>query len=129
MTDSTTALIIEDDPHSAKILEIMLNREGVSATLINNPLNVQMVLGSMSVPAVIFVDLEMPHLNGYEVLSLIRESLGDGVCVAAYTVHSSEANAAVDKGFNGFFSKPLNAVTFPANLRRLMNGDRVWALN
>jgi len=125
---SSQAIIIDDDRLSVKVLETLLRQEGMSVTSIDNPADVSAKLTELPAPNVVFLDLEMPHLDGYEVLDLLRQRLGNEVLVAAYTVHTSEAVAAMGKGFDGFFGKPLNMTTFPGNLKRLLNGERVWVI-
>jgi len=51
---------------------------------------------------VVFLDLEMPGLDGYSVKDLLRMHLGE-IPIIAYTVHVSEINAVHQSGFNGFF--------------------------
>jgi putative two-component system response regulator len=129
MTDNTHAVIIEDDKLNAKILETMLRQEGMTVTTIADPANAMAVLAQQSAPAVVFLDLEMPHLDGYEVLAMLRAQYGPQLPIAAYTVHTSELLNAMDKGFSGFFAKPINRAMFHANLLKLLNGEQALSMD
>ena len=128
MTNPAYAVIIEDDKLNAKVLETLLRQEGITVTIISDPANTLTVLADKPTPAVIFLDLEMPHLDGYEVLVMLRQQYGQSVPIAAYTVHISELTTAVGKGFNGFFSKPINGATFHDNLAQLLRGEQALSL-
>jgi len=79
--------------------------------------------------SLIFLDLEMPGLNGYEVVQQLK---GDErfrhIPVIAYTVHVSEVQTARNYGFNGFIGKPLDADLFPEYLQKMMAGEEVWVI-
>lgn len=128
MTQVQRAVIIEDDKLNAKVLETLLRHEGMAVTIISDPTQALPQLILQDPPAVIFLDLEMPKLDGYEVLALLRAHYGDQLYVAAYTVHTNEMLTILAKGFNGFFAKPINGARFPENLRQILKGEQVLAL-
>jgi two-component system cell cycle response regulator DivK len=76
---------------------------------------------------VIFCDLEMPKLTGYEMLPMLREQVGQ-LPIIAYSVHLSEIDATRKMGFDGFVGKPLDNERFPEIIRRILNGQSVWEL-
>ncbi len=125
--ESIHALIIEDDSVSIDVLQSLLRHVGVSHTTISG--HIQDQLDSTPVPDVVFLDLEMPELNGYEVLQLLRANEHyRNVPVIAYTTHTSHLNAAYDAGFNGFLGKPINRHAFADNLARILQGESVWEI-
>ena len=77
--------------------------------------------------SVIFLDLEMPRYNGYEILAMLK-SLPElaGVPVIAYTTHISHMREARVAGFDSFLGKPLNRQLFPKQLARILQGEEVW---
>ena len=78
---------------------------------------------------VIFLDLELPGINGYDILDkLKRDARFSSVPIVAYTVHVSEINQARKLGFHSFIGKPLDADLFPRQLERILKGEHVWAL-
>jgi CheY-like chemotaxis protein len=123
------ALIIDDNPHNLGILAELLSMEGINSTQVQHPKHLSAVLQDVSALNVIFLDLEMPDANGYQVLENLKsDSRFRDVPVAAYTVHVSEVNVARKKGFHSFLGKPLDADRFPDQLARILRGERVWAV-
>jgi CheY-like chemotaxis protein len=76
----------------------------------------------------VFLDLEMPSLDGYQVFDFLRCQVGMTVPIVACTVHISEAKTARNLGFDSFLAKPLNADIFPEQFRKIMSGERVWGI-
>ncbi len=121
------ALIIEDEETSADVLRNLLDQLEVDSAVIFSSPRIAAVIGQTARPDVIFLDLEMPNMNGYEVLELIKSDAEfDGVPVVAYTTHISHMNEARRAGFHSFLGKPLHRVDFAENLRRILNGESVW---
>ncbi|HEX2618780.1 MAG TPA: response regulator, partial [Phototrophicaceae bacterium] len=83
------------------------------------------ILPGLKLVDVVFLDLEMPGLDGYQVKEMLRSSLGD-TPIVAYTVHVSEINEVRNLGFNGFLGKPLDNARFPGQLARILRGEAVW---
>lgn len=121
------ALIIEDDQTSIDVLENLLTQLRVESTVVLGGPDVAEVLAQKPRPDVIFLDLEMPGLNGYEVLDVLRnDDEFNGVPIVAYTTHLSHMNNARTAGFDGFLGKPLHRQEFENNLIRILNGEQVW---
>ena len=123
------ALIIDDDANNLGIMTEMLAVEGVTATTVQNPTQVEGILKSLARLDIVFLDLEMPGLNGYDVLTRLRaSSKAVSVPVVACTVHLNEMNNAHRMGFHSFLGKPLDADKFPEQLARILKGEHVWSL-
>lgn len=127
--DPIHALIIDDNITNIEVLARFLSstRE-VQITQIQNPLNLAQVLPDLEQIDIAFVDLEMPNLNGYEVLKILRNNGVEGYIIA-YTVHTNEINTAREMGFDGFLSKPLRANTFAENLEKILSGESIWVVS
>jgi CheY-like chemotaxis protein len=125
---SKKALIIDDSSSNIKVLVNLLKLENVESVTLNNPLDLEATLSGLDKLDVIFLDLEMPELDGYEVLEILHASRFAKVPVVAYTVHVSEMNAMRAKGFHSFLGKPLNAEEFPKQLARILKNEPVWSL-
>jgi len=125
--EGKTALIIEDDNTSIRVMEQLLKQINIPADVIWDSTKVKDQLAETDKPDVIFLDLEMPSSNGYSVLQMIQNnSKFDGVPVVAYTTHTSHLNDARNAGFHSFLGKPINGREFPANLEKILNGENVW---
>ena len=80
----------------------------------------------------ILMDLRLPHEDGYEALAQVRanERLKDTLVVVVTAQGSAlEMEKAKKAGFDGFISKPLDADKFPQQIRRILNGEKVWELD
>jgi two-component system, cell cycle response regulator DivK len=125
----THALIVDDDSNNLGILAEMLTLEGVDYTQVQNPAHLEGVLQKLKKVDIIFLDLELPVLNGYQLLEKFKQDERfASVPIVAYTVHVSEINHARELGFHSFIGKPLDADAFPQQISRILNGERVWAL-
>src|SRR5258708_2159899 len=121
------ALIVEDDSKNMRILGTLLTNHGVTHTDILDPTAVSTSLQALESVDVIFLDLEMPELNGYDVLKMVQtDARFAHVPVVACTVHTSEVNNALEMGFHSFLAKPLEPSKFRDQLTRILNGERVW---
>jgi two-component system, cell cycle response regulator DivK len=129
MTDfqDLQVLIVEDDPPSIAVLQNLLRRSGVQSIVALDSRDITDYLPEMPIPDVIFLDLEMPRMTGYQVLAIIRaDNRFDNAKIIAYTTHTSHLNEAKAAGFSGFMGKPLDPHRFPDMLQRVLNGESVW---
>jgi two-component system cell cycle response regulator DivK len=121
------ALIIDDNAKNVDVLARLLAAEEVASTQMTDPANLESTIETLPRLDIVFLDLEMPHFNGYEVLNWLKsDARFEGIPVVAYTVHISEIKVAHQQGFDGFLAKPLRYDRFPEQLRRILNGEQVW---
>jgi two-component system, cell cycle response regulator DivK len=121
------ALIIEDNESSIAVLKHLLHYNGIESTVIRDNSKIELALQEVPQPDIIFLDLEMPHSNGYIVNEYIRQNPKfDNVFVIAYTTHTSHLNDAKTAGFNGFLGKPLDNTLFRRQLEDIFSGIPVW---
>ena len=122
------ALLIDDDENNLSVLTEMLALEGVTSTSVNNPAKLADTLATLKQIDLIFLDLEMPNADGYEVLDFLRQQLGSEIPVIACTVHTNEVNTARELGFHSFLTKPLDIDRFPGQLKAILRNERIWEL-
>jgi CheY-like chemotaxis protein len=121
------ALIIDDTPDNQDILALLLEKEAFEYKLVSDPRKLSSALEGSVDFGVVFLDLEMPGLDGYQVLEILKANPDfSGVPIVAYSVHVSELDAAYRQGFDSFIGKPLNDDKFPSQLDRILNGEGVW---
>ena len=120
------ALVVEDDGLSVEILHTLLQNEGLTVTSINDPADLDQLIDELHDYAVIFLDLELPTMDGYELLSVLLDEFNIKVPIVAYTMHTNEIASARQQGFHSFIGKPLKAARFPDQLRRILNDEPVW---
>lgn len=123
----THALIIDDDVQNLGVLQQFLELQSVSYTSVQDATSVSDLLPTIDQIHVVFLDLEMPEINGYEMLDILKaDPKLSGVPIIAHSVYTTEMSSARDAGFDGFISKPLNVNRFPDQLVRVLQGVSVW---
>jgi two-component system chemotaxis sensor kinase CheA len=120
------ALIIDDDAYSIHIMERLLDQEDISYTAVADPTLLEGILQTLDKVDIVFLDLEMPKLDGYEVLTLLKHHLEAKVPIVACTVHTAEISNTRRQGFFSFVAKPLDQDRFFDQLHRILNGISVW---
>jgi CheY-like chemotaxis protein len=127
--DNIHALIIDDDANNVGILAQMLTWEGVNCTQILSSIEFENILPHIQKVDVVFLDLEMPDVDGYAILEMLKvDDRFKTVPIVAHTVHFGEINSAQQVGFHSFLGKPLDIDRFPVQLANILNGEHVWAI-
>lgn len=122
------ALIVDDNENNLAVLAELLSMQGVDYTEVINPADVEAVLAQINDVDVIFLDLKMPNITGYDILDTLKsDARFRSVPVVAYSVHTNEINQVRARGFHSFLSKPLDLDQFPEQFARILRGERVWA--
>lgn len=123
------ALVIDDDGLNIEVLVKLLEKEGLETRSVKYPSQLPDLLAEMRDIDVIFLDLEFPNDDGFEILEWMRDQpqLND-VPIVAYSVHTSEIDVARQAGFDSFIGKPINSYRFPALLDRILNYEAVWEI-
>jgi CheY-like chemotaxis protein len=83
------------------------------------------------IPDIIFLDIHMQPVDGFEMLQKIRQNpLFHATRVVALTasVMNEEVKLLQQKGFDGVFAKPLDVDAFPNVLQRILDGEQVWII-
>jgi two-component system cell cycle response regulator DivK len=123
-----SALIIDDDPQNLEVLGNLLSLENIAYTPVQDPAQLEGVLKDYTGFDIVFLDLEFPDTDGYEVLKYLKEKAKITAPIVACTVHLSEMNNASRHGFSGFVGKPLDPDRFSEQVKRLLSGGPVWEL-
>lgn len=67
-----SALVVEDSPQLAKFLQHYLAFEGFEARIASDRTSILQALGKSPVPDLVLLDVELPDVNGFKVLTYIR---------------------------------------------------------
>ncbi|MCL4252934.1 MAG: response regulator [Anaerolineae bacterium] len=127
LSSDTRVLIIDDNSGDASVLQKLLGRMDLAYDVLFDTRTLFDDLARVPKPDVVFLDLEIPGTNGYEVLTIIRTIPDfDGVPVVAYTANSAEMVNCQRAGFHSFMGKPIRSGDFATNLERILNNDPVW---
>ena len=118
-------VVIEDDPVVSRLVQHLLTRRGFNVHVAADGFRAQTLLKTLPRPAVVVMDVMLPYLSGFELISEIRQTPGwDGVPVIMLTSKSQERDVlrAFDAGVNDYVVKPFRPEEFVARVRRLANG-------
>jgi len=119
------ALIVDDNLNNIRVLDQLLTMENVATVRLSGTANLSSELDSIEGIDIVFLDLEMPDINGYEALQGIRAHPNfRSAKVVAYTVHVNEFNSALDIGFDAFLGKPVSAFWVEKNCFTYHNHHR-----
>jgi DNA-binding response OmpR family regulator len=101
-------LIVDDQESNVRLLEFALRRGGyVAVTSTTNPLDV-CALHRENHYDLILLDLQMPLMNGFEVLEGLGKVEGeDSVAVLVLSADPSQKVRALEAGAREFLSKPF----------------------
>lgn len=100
-------LIVDDDKVNLKLLSALLKKKGASVTLTSN--------GKDGVQAfkddvfdLVFMDISMPVMNGYEAVKLMKEEQKNSKIIAmtAFALQGNEEHSK-QNGFDDYISKPI----------------------
>jgi CheY-like chemotaxis protein len=125
-------LYVEDEIFSRQVLEMILTRiMGYSKlTLYEDSKDFMERLKELpEKPAIIFLDIMVQPLTGYEMLKLIRSDPELQECkVVAVTANimPSDVTRLQQMGFDSLIGKPLVHKVFPELVRKILAGEQVW---
>ncbi|MGA1847510.1 hybrid sensor histidine kinase/response regulator [Deferribacter abyssi] len=107
--NSNGILIVDDSISVRKYLSDILVKNGFKVVQAKDGLNALEILETSRFPYII-TDLEMPNINGYELINKIRNFLQDNeVKIFVVTSRATEKHKdkAIELGANGFIIKPF----------------------
>jgi CheY-like chemotaxis protein len=126
--ENVYVVVIDDNLSDIKVIRTLLTQLGIHCDSLNSHDVLSGAIDQItSIPDVIFLDLEMPGINGYEVLAMLL-TIPDfaRVPVVAYSAYSAEMSRAREAGFHSFLGKPLISATFAEQVARILNDEPVW---
>jgi DNA-binding response OmpR family regulator len=75
-TQPVEVLVVDDEPVNVALVEQVLSRAGIARVEATTDPRAVAGLCTRLRPALILLDLRMPHLDGFEVVDLLDQSLG-----------------------------------------------------
>ncbi|HEY1103462.1 MAG TPA: response regulator [Burkholderiaceae bacterium] len=117
-----SVLVVEDDEHIAHLLRFMLERSQYRVDLARDGRAARQYIESRPVPRVVLLDVMLPYIDGFELVSLLRQQPGwQAVPVIMLTAKTQEQDIvrALDAGANDYIVKPFQPNELMARLRRL----------
>lgn len=106
MKNGKTILIVEDDHDLRDVMQQALELEGYNVLSASNGLHALEVLALAKNPALIFLDIMMPVMDGHQFLKVLRND--DALAPIPVVVTSATASPEEIIGANNFIRKPLD---------------------
>ena len=111
---SVRILLAEDNPVNQSLATIMLNKGGCQVEVAANGREaVEQFTSNPDMFDLIFMDVQMPEMDGYEATRLIRERGFGNIPIIALTAHAmkGEQEKCIDSGMNDYITKPIKRET------------------
>lgn len=102
-------LVVDDDPNSRKIVELMLQSQGYELGFVENGQEA-VIEAERQRPDLIFMDMLMPVLDGKQAVALLKQNPRTAsIPVVALTAlaFASDRKAALEAGCDDYLSKPF----------------------
>ncbi|CAM1343587.1 LytR/AlgR family response regulator transcription factor [Tenacibaculum amylolyticum] len=118
MSTKINAIIVDDEPFAIEALTILLNMYCPEITIIGAGSNIKEAkeLVELYQPKIVFLDIEMPHGNGFKLLSQINTTKTKIIFTTAY---SQYAIRAIRKGVHDYLMKPIDSDELVNSIERL----------
>ncbi len=132
MTDAPSILYVEDDPHSRRVMQLLLSSKASvrHLTMFEESADfLQRVESIEPPPDVIFLDIHVKPHDGFEMLAMLRASTRfrhTPVIALTASVMNEEVVQLRTSGFDGCIAKPLNINQVPQLLDTILRREEVW---
>lgn len=119
-------LVVEDSPDNMKLFRTLLTLKGHEVTGLPGGDELLDVI-KRTTPDLVLMDIQLPGKDGFALLQEIRESPFAAVRVVALTAHAmtGDRERALEAGFDGYITKPIDIRAFPELVRRALAGEAV----
>lgn len=119
-------LIVDDQQCNLRLLEFALRRAGyVGVASTSEPMEVCALQG-LNDYALIILDLQMPNMNGFQVMEELRKiDGGKRIAILVLSADPSQMTRALAAGAAGFLSKPFVLAEVVQRVHDLLDAGRV----
>lgn len=120
---SAKILIIDDQQVSARLLEETLRKAGFkNITCVNDPRDAQTVYTALK-PHAVVLDIDMPHLDGFQVISQLKKIEGDDYLPVLMLTHCGDNDLrflALEAGAKDYINKPFDHFEVLLRVRNIL---------
>jgi len=118
-----TILIVEDSPDNMKLFRTLLRLRKYEVVELTSGDGLLPTIESAQ-PALVLMDIQLPGKDGFALLGEIRASPHGTMKVIALTAHAmaGDRERALEAGFDGYITKPIDIRTFPEQVARALTG-------
>lgn len=123
-------LVVEDNPLNLKLVRDVLTVSGYEVVAAPSA-EEGVVLAGTCEPDLVLMDIQLPGMDGYEALRLLRQNPRlDTVPVVAVTAFAmrGDRERAAREGFDGYLGKPISVRALPTQVGEFLSNGRadVW---
>jgi CheY-like chemotaxis protein len=118
-------LIVEDNATNLELVQYLLNSANY-ATLSAADGEEGLRVARQECPDLVICDLQMPVMNGYEVINEFKADIDlQKIPIVAVTASSmsGDSNRALAAGFDGYIPKPIEPETFVQQVEKFLPPD------
>jgi CheY-like chemotaxis protein len=129
---SVTIILVEDDSGHARLIEKNLNRAEIESKVLKFTDGKQAAdylfsgdngsFAHKNTPMLVLLDLNLPILDGYQVLKMIKEDVNSRhlpVIIMTTTDNPHEISKCYELGCNLYLTKPVEYLEFAETIRKL----------
>lgn len=117
-----TALVIEDTPDNMRLITFILNKYGI-ATIGAESGQIGIELATNAMPDFIILDIQLPDMDGTEVLRAIRREERDSkvpiIAMTSYAM-SGDREKLLAAGCTGYIEKPIDPMMVMDEIRSIL---------
>ncbi len=119
-------LIVEDSPDNMKLVSTILRLKGHVVLELKDG-NGMLDLLAVEGPELVLMDIQLPGKDGFALMEEVRGSPTPTLRVVALTAHamSGDRDRALEAGFDGYITKPIDVRGFPLQVERALAGEMV----
>lgn len=117
-----TILIVEDDPQVMEVFSLLLEESGYAVVKAESALPALLSAGGR-LPDLILADLNMPHMNGLELIGQFKkykDTRDIPILVVTGSEEEADRQAAFKAGCAGYIRKPITAAKFLAQIEECL---------
>ena len=120
-----TALVIEDNEDNMKLITFILEKNGYGTIRAENgKMGIELALKER--PDFILLDIQLPDMDGLEVLKELRRSgIDDEIPIIAITSYamSGDRERLLEAGCSGCIEKPIDPINIINQIRKIVGEE------
>jgi DNA-binding response OmpR family regulator len=123
--DKPAVLVVEDDDQVAFLIQFILEQDGYRVQRAADGRAAQQIISGMAPPALVTLDITLPHMQGDELIVLIKSQPGwERVPVLMVTAKPRDKDMAwaIKSGAQGYIVKPFKPEQLREQVRKLLGG-------
>lgn len=115
--DNLTMLVVDDQADNLSIISKILAFFGATVYTARDGVEAISQLETNPLPDLIITDISMPHMDGWALLSAIKEKY-QNLPIIAVTAHAmtGDKERVIAAGFDSYIPKPINVMEFIPNI-------------